>query len=165
MDELGKADFAGKSLLKICENPVNVSLDVWNRFYESLEIMPQDRGALPFRVWQIYKNMVQFARDGKIAEFVCAGGVLSHYVADACQPLHVSFLHHGRPGFPDEENVHSMYETKMLDRFATEVIAGVNADIKNRKAAANIKGGHAAAVSVDKVDAAGYEKTAAAYDH
>ena len=151
MDEMGKAGFAGKTLLKICEDPENVNLDTWNSFYESLEVKPKDRGALPFRVWQIYKNMVQFVRDGKIAEFVCAGGVLSHYVADACQPLHISSLHHGRPEFPDEEKVHSVYETKMLDRFATEVIAGVNADLKNRKAAADIKGGHAAAVSVIKL--------------
>lgn len=148
MDELGKGDFAGKTLLKLCEDPDNVDIDLWNRFYESLGAAPKDRGALPFRVWQIYKSMVESVINGKLAEFICAGGILSHYVGDACQPLHVSFLHHGRPGFPKEEEVHSVYETKMLDRFATELIAGVNAEIKNRKAKADVKGGHQAAVSV-----------------
>jgi hypothetical protein len=148
MDQTGKGDFEGKSLLDICQNPKNVNLEVWNSFYESLGVAPKDRGALPFRVWQIYKHMVQFVRDGKLAEFICAGGVLSHYVADACEPLHVSFLHHGRPEFPAEERVHSIYETDMLDRFATEVLAGVNASINNRRAKADVKGGYKAAVSV-----------------
>ncbi len=148
MDQAGNGDFAGKTLLDVCQKPKNVSLEVWNKFYESLGVAPKDRGALPFRVWQIYKHMVQFVREGKLAEFICAGGVLSHYVADACEPLHVSFLHHGRPGFPAEERVHSIYETDMLDRFATELLAGVNASIDTRTARADFKGGFKAAVSV-----------------
>lgn len=147
MDETGKGDFAGKTLMQLCEQPDNIDINIWNDFYESLEVKAKDRGALPFRVWQFYKHMVQFVREGKLAEFVCAGGILSHYVADACQPLHVSHLHHGRPGFPDEEKVHSYYETKMLDRFATEMIGAVNAQIGERKASADIKGGEQAARS------------------
>jgi len=145
MDETGKGDFAGKTLMQLCEQPDNIDINVWNDFYESLGVKAKDRGALPFRVWQFYKHMVQFVRDGNLAEFVCAGGILSHYVADACQPLHVSYLHHGRPGFPAEENVHSYYETKMLDRFATEMIGAVNAQIGERKASADVKGGKQAA--------------------
>jgi hypothetical protein len=151
MDEEGTGEFAGKTLLELCQKAENVNIDVWNRFYESIEMKPKDRGALPFRVWQLYKQMVEFVRQKKIAEFICAGGVMSHYVGDACQPLHVSRLHHGRPGHPEEEEVHSVYETKMLDRFAIDVIAGVNADIKNKKGAADVVGGHEAAVSVVKL--------------
>ena len=29
--------------------------------------------------------------------FLCAAGCLAHYVGDACQPLHISRLHHGQP--------------------------------------------------------------------
>lgn len=148
LDQAGLGDFAGKTLLDVCQKPKNVSLEVWNKFYESLGIAPKDRGALPFRVWQIYRHMVQFVREGKLAEFICAGGVLSHYVADACEPLHVSYLHHGRPGFPAEEPVHSIYETEMLDRFAAELLAVVNATIDSRTAKADVRGGFKAAVSV-----------------
>jgi hypothetical protein len=42
---------------------------------------------LPFRVWQIYKKMVEFVAAGDVASFVAAGGILAHYVGDACQPL------------------------------------------------------------------------------
>lgn len=148
MDQNGAGtEFKGKTLLDICKDPAKVDVAVWNAFYDSINA-PRKRGALPFRVWQIYKLMVEFVRARKVAEFICAGGIVSHYVGDACQPLHVSFLHHGREGHPDEEKVHSVYETQMIDRKATEVIVGINEELKGRKAKADVKGGHAAAVSV-----------------
>jgi hypothetical protein len=58
-------------------------------------------GLLPFRVWQIYDAMVDFVKNGERDKFVCAAGVLAHYVGDACQPLHISFLHHGDPDHPE----------------------------------------------------------------
>jgi hypothetical protein len=145
------SEFKGKTLMQFCTKAANVDINLWNRFYESLGIAPKDRGALPFRVWQFYNHMVRFARQKKVAEFICAAGVMAHYVGDACQPLHVSFLHHGRPGHPEEEEVHSVYETKMLDRFATEAVGGINADLNTRKSGADLEGGHAAAVSVVKL--------------
>jgi len=148
MDQEGTGDFKGKTLLDLCKKPENVDIDVWNAFYDSLSL-GRKRGALPFRVWQIYNLMVEFVHAGKVAEFICAGGIVSHYVGDACQPLHVSFLHHGRPGHEKtEEKVHSVYETQMLDRKATDVIAGINATLAGKKAKADVTGGHAAAVSV-----------------
>lgn len=147
MDQEGVGDFQGKTLLDICKNPAKVDVTVWNAFYDSIGV-GRKRGALPFRVWQIYDLMVEFVRARKVAEFVCAGGIVSHYVGDSCQPLHVSFLHHGRPGHPEEEKVHSYYETQMIDRKATEVIAGINDALKGKKAKADVTGGHAAALSV-----------------
>jgi hypothetical protein len=148
MDEEGKGEeFEGKTLLELCEDPDNVDLGIWNRFYDSLGVGFK-RGALPFRVWQMYDAMVQFVREEKITEFICAGGIVSHYVGDACQPLHVSHLHHGRPDHPEEKEVHSIYETKMLDRFATDLIAGINQKLRNVEVRADVTGGHAAAVSV-----------------
>ncbi len=145
MDEPGKGEFAGKTLLDLCENPNNVNVDVWNKFYDSIGVGFK-RGALPFRVWQIYDAMAAYGKAGKIAEFVCAAGILAHYVGDACQPLHVSRLHHGRNAA--EANVHSAYETTMLDQFAPEIIAGVNVALKGTKAKSAVKAGHEAAVSV-----------------
>jgi hypothetical protein len=147
MDEKGKDDFKGKTLLKLCEDPDNVQIDVWNRFYDSLGVNFK-RGTLPFRVWQIYNQMVRSVKAQNLDEFICAAGVLAHYVGDACQPLHVSFLHHGRPGHDEEKDVHSRYETNMLDRFAADVIGAVNEKLKNKTAKADVKGGKAAAISV-----------------
>jgi hypothetical protein len=147
MDEEGQDDFKNTTLLKLCEDTSNLSLDVWNRFYDSIKVGFK-RGALPFRVWQLYTQMVKSVKAGQVAEFLCAAGVMAHYVGDACQPLHVSHLHHGRPGHPEEEDVHAVYETRMLDRFAADIIGAVNQELTNRVAKANVKGGKEAALSV-----------------
>lgn len=55
---------------------------------------------LPFRAWQLYDAMVEFVKEGKRDEFIVAAGTLAHYIGDACQPLHISFLHHGDPDNP-----------------------------------------------------------------
>jgi hypothetical protein len=143
MDQEGRGSFTGRTLLDLCADPANVDVGVWNDFYESLG---QDkRGALPFRVWQIYDAMVGFARGGEVDKFVCAAGVLAHYVGDASQPLHVSHLHHGRDA--DEERVHADYETKMLDRFAVEFNTLVNAAAESAPPPPFFSGGKNAAIA------------------
>jgi hypothetical protein len=146
MDEPGRGEFKGKTLLKLTEKPENVSITLWNRFYDSINTNYK-RGALPFRVWQIYTEMVKFAKRRDINRFVCAAGILAHYVGDACQPLHVSYLHHGEKN-RGEEKVHSYYESEMVDRRAGNIIAGVNAELKGRSAKPEINGGKEAAISV-----------------
>jgi hypothetical protein len=146
MDEIGMGEFEGKTLLQICEDPENVNIALWNRFYDSLGVNYK-RGALPFRAWQLYNEMVRFVKQRALSKFVCAAGIVAHYVGDACQPLHVSYLHHGRPGM-SEEKIHSYYETQMIDRFAAEFIAGVNSKLNGLSAKSDVLGGHQAAVSV-----------------
>ena len=103
------------------------------------------RGLLPFRVWQIFNDMVRFVKAGKVAEFVCAAGVLTHYIGDACQPLHISFLHDGDPEQPqtrtihhrdgtDEDvveplgaGVHSAYEDAMVSAHRDDILDGLAA--------------------------------------
>lgn len=145
MDEMGMGAFAGKTLLDLCKQKKNIDIDVWNEFYDELGTNFK-RGALPFRVWQLYKQMVVSIAAGKVDEYLCAAGVLAHYVGDACQPLHVSHLHHGRN--ESEEDVHSVYETDMLDRFATDLVVGVNNALKGKKLPAKVNGGKEAATAV-----------------
>lgn len=82
-------------------------------------------GALPFRVWQLFSTMVDAASNGKPSEFLCAGGVLIHYVGDACQPLHTSYLSQGDPDrvvsrpqstgkILEADGVHGGYEDDMV---------------------------------------------------
>jgi hypothetical protein len=165
MDQVGFGEFANKTLLKVCEDVNNVDPEVWGRFYDSLKGHHLGRvspGALPFRVWQIYEAMVDFVSNKKVPEFVCAAGLLAHYVGDACQPLHVSRLHHGDPKPEDTKEirdekgaVHSVYETTMLNNFRDNAQNGskglldrVNQTLNGKTAKADVVGGRAAAAAV-----------------
>jgi len=131
MDETNANVMDGKSLLDLCRSSAHIDIDVWNDYYEQMEAeddtkSSDKRGALPFRVWQAFNLMVKYVQEGKLAEFICVGGTVAHYLGDASQPLHVSYLHHGHPGIDAEEKVHSVYETSMLDKYMEELITGVN---------------------------------------
>lgn len=129
----------GDDLLSLCQDPKNIYPDVWNSFYDTLvdlmtgkAIEQKYRGLLPFRVWQIFDEMVRFASEGKPAEFVCAAGVLTHYVGDACQPLHISYLHDGDPLQSEDgkkplgKGVHSAYEDDMVNSHRKEILKGLD---------------------------------------
>jgi hypothetical protein len=130
MDERSEiAPFIGMSLMDLWQNdPTSRNPTLWTKFYDSLDPkMPnKGRGSLPFRVKQLYDLMVSSVASKKLAEYICAAGLLAHYIGDACQPLHVSHLHHGFKDDPDDDKVHAVYETQMLDRFRVNVVAGIN---------------------------------------
>jgi hypothetical protein len=142
------------TLLDAWTNKATRNTDYWNAYYDSAGTDNKHKGALPFRAWEVYELLVGFARDAKLTEFICAAGCVGHYLGDACQPLHVSYLHHGHPGNASEEPVHAIYETQMLDRFVNELIKGVNAGLKGRKAETFFAGGLGAAEHVIKTMAA-----------
>lgn len=146
--EATEGPFKGQTLLSLTKGkPKNVDPQVWNDFYESLG--EKKRGALPFRVWEMYDFMVDFAEKGDLLRFLCVGGLMAHYVGDACQPLHVSRFHHGVHKDDEEEaGVHSAYETNMLNSHAVEMIAGIaKARKKMNGPKPVIGGGQAAAVA------------------
>jgi len=108
----------------------------WNEYFDAFpEIVNElHRGILPFRVWQIFERMKDYAAS-EPARFIAAAGVLSHYVGDASQPLHGSTMSDGikdeEPDVPRDsqrkdshghklpafrgEGVHSAYETQMIN--------------------------------------------------
>ena len=137
----------GKTLLDLTRRDTFVDPDQWQQYYDSVNdilsgkpISPLHRGLLPFRVWQLFDAMVAAARAGKADRFVCAAGVLTHYVGDACQPLHISYLHDGDPENPFEhtftkgkkegetelrplgQGVHSAYEDAMVHDHRDEIL-------------------------------------------
>src|SRR5262249_46589850 len=138
-------DSGGVTLLQHSLNPANLTVEFWQQFYDGLGMTEsRDRGLLPFRVWQFYTAMEAFAAAGDATRFLFAAGLLAHYVGDACQPLHgsqyadgyadqpITTTHHKRvtgDEYTTESHVgagvHSAYETKMLDRFATEIADGM----------------------------------------
>ena len=148
----------------------NVDVNVWRRYYDAVKKQHPDqeesRGLLPFRVWQIYDAMVSFVRAGQVDQFVCAAGILSHYVGDSCQPLHISYLFNGNPDHlvsgmvrnsdgqkvkgkvPLGTGVHSAYEDDMVDRHVPEIVQGVKAAVSSASQPLLVVGGHRAAVAV-----------------
>ena len=103
MDEPGGAAVDHQTLMQLWEaGGEGRSSAGWTKFYGSVNPPPEDkhRGALPFRVAQLYQVMVDAVQDKDLLHYIAAAGVLAHYVGDACQPLHVSRLHHGLPGGP-----------------------------------------------------------------
>jgi hypothetical protein len=161
----------GATLLEICKGkPENVDVNVWRRYYDAVKEQHPDqeesRGLLPFRAWQIYDAMVSFVRAGQVDQFVCAAGILSHYVGDSCQPLHISYLFNGNPDHlvsgmvrnsdgqkikgkvPLGTGVHSAYEDDMVDRHVPEIVQGVEAAVSSASQPSLVVGGHGAAVAV-----------------
>jgi len=128
-------DFAGaggQSLFDLCGvdtaaptlTATTLKLTDWLTYYRSA---PQpsnntgkksglNMGDLPFRVWQIFDAMV--AAESQDA-FLCAAGILAHYVGDACQPLHSSVHADGLDGA--STGVHSTYEELMVNKYASEL--------------------------------------------
>jgi hypothetical protein len=162
----------GSSLLQRgFEDPTSVSASVWKEYFDGFAAagVGPEEGALPFRVWQIWEAMVTYLQAGDVLRFVAAAGILAHYVGDASQPLHCSYLHHGRPPMmkhggreypvrresPEfkefkktrEAKIHSLYEESMLEVDAPSVLAGVDARIEQlAPKAQGLDSGHAAAV-------------------
>lgn len=147
MDQKGKG---GKTLLELTEDDSFIDPDEWETYYDGItdilsgkSVAEARRGLLPFRVWQIFDAMCDFVRDGDAESFVCAAGVLTHYVGDACQPLHISYLHDGDPNRPvthifvkgkkagqSEERpkgqgVHSAYEDGMVFQHRMQILDGL----------------------------------------
>lgn len=117
----------------------------WLAFYRALGHTPRDMGLLPFRVAQLYDAIVAALGPGGqgVEAALCAAGALAHYVGDACQPLHVSRFHHGRT--PQEEGVHSDYETKMVGANRAAIISGLERRLRSVRPKTRIKGHRAAA--------------------
>jgi len=136
----------GKTLLELCESDPDryVSVREWQMYYDAVH--DESRGLLPFRVWQIWDAMVRSASANDIASFICAAGILAHYVGDSCQPLHISFRFNGDPDrkvptqvkdrdtkkwvekdMPAGTGVHSAYEDAMVNFHINDINAGLMA--------------------------------------
>lgn len=160
----------GPSMLKACAaDPKNLAPAVWRDYFDGFAQAGcgPEEGSLPFRVWQLWNIMVSAARRKNTKEFVAAAGIMAHYVGDASQPLHSSYLHHGylpmqmvssrqypvthgSKEYQDfkktrESKIHSIYEERMLEVEPLVALTAVDASIKRLKVAANVKNGWEAA--------------------
>ena len=163
--DIDQPDKQGKTLHSLCiADPKRVDVAFWQQFYtEQGRTESAERGCLPFRVWQFYDAMVASASAGDYVGYLCAAGLVSHYVGDACQPLHGSYLSNGDPNRSKSvttkgghtkqvkygEGVHSAYETHMIDRHAAELFEAIDKLLAKRPpSTAPIASGHDAAVAI-----------------
>ncbi|WP_285113352.1 S1/P1 Nuclease [Leifsonia sp. fls2-241-R2A-40a] len=139
----------GTTLRERCvADPANVAVPVWQDYYTRLgHTDPGDRGLLPFRVWQFFDEMVAAVSAGDITRYVAAAGLVAHYVGDACQPLHGSFMADGLEDGTGK-GVHSAYESTMIDRHDTEIATAIAAALTTAKGPAVVASGADAAVAV-----------------
>jgi hypothetical protein len=159
----------------------SLSATVWAEYFggfASHDVGP-DEGALPFRVWQFWNLMIEALRVGSTVDFVTAAGIMAHFVGDASQPLHGSWLHHGRapakktiervgypyrhgePGYDefhgtDEAKIHAIYEQQMLEVDTPTVLGKVNQELAGRPIprATVANGWQAACAAMDLIEGA-----------
>jgi hypothetical protein len=138
--DMDKEDSEGKTLLDRCQGKYNnmefLTPEEWLRYYEDDAVQDRSKGILPFRIWQLFNAMVQYCREGDAEGYVATAGVLAHYVGDACQPLHISYMFDGVPdgeGGKAGGGVHSVFETKMVNKFIDEILEETTAIIDSGK--------------------------------
>ncbi len=141
-----------KNLLDLCKDPKNIDPAFWMGYYT--RIGDSERGLLPFRVWQFFNEMVDARKKKDITRFVAAAGICAHYVGDACQPLHLSYMYNGEPSSNGSgkrgEGVHSAYEDAMLRQNSVELLSLLTARLQRPpKVAAPGSGKDAAIATIE----------------
>ncbi|WP_010189043.1 hypothetical protein [Sphingomonas sp. PAMC 26605] len=131
--DIDKPDANGGQSLRdmVIGNRSKLTVGDWQAWYEAnSQKDAAHQGILPFRVWQLFKVMIDalVGQRPEVERFLCAAGVISHYIGDACQPLHGSYLSDGYQDRPvattgktkkwQGKGVHSAYEDKMVDMFS-----------------------------------------------
>jgi hypothetical protein len=165
--DLDEPDSKGQTLLDMLQAPTDLSVGAFQDYYDDLgHERSSERGLLPFRVWQFYDKMVEAVSDRWISEFVCAAGILAHYVGDACKVLHGSYLFDGDPSRTQQRSglkrdgtlqtiierfgkgVHSDYEDRMINEHIDALMGGVDAAVGQQKAMPPVRGGQDAGFAV-----------------
>jgi hypothetical protein len=166
----------GDSILTRClDNPANVSAKVWKAYFDGFAEagVGPDEGCLPFRVWQIWKAMVDYLKDHDLKRFLAAAGILAHYIGDASMPFHCSYMHHGIPPMVDydgreypaprksdafesfkksrEYKIHSIFDETLLEVDPEDVFKKVDHEVRRLRSRLNISSGYDAAVETVKL--------------
>jgi hypothetical protein len=161
--DIDEPDAESKTLRELCmANTDRVDVAFWQEHFTALGHTKQgERGLLPFRVWQFFDAMEAAARAKDVTSYVCAAGLLAHYVGDACQPLHGSYL---ADGLPDGTGagVHTAYETAMVDNNTEELLAKIHAALADGtvEKPGQVRSGRGAAIATLKL----MDRTAARID-
>jgi hypothetical protein len=165
--DLDESDSNGQTLLDRLRAPTDLAVGAFQYYYDDLgHKQSSERGLLPFRVWQFYDKMVEAVSDRWISEFVCAAGILVHYVGDACKVLHGSHLFDGDPSRTQQrtvrkrdgtletiierygKGVHLDYEDRMINEHIDALMGEVDAAVGQQHAMPPVRGGQDAGFAV-----------------
>jgi hypothetical protein len=98
-------------------------------------------GTAPYRIHQFYQLAVQALKTGDYASAVQYAGVMSHYIGDLSQPLHVSENYDGQ--MTNQTGIHKYFETdNIVDKAAimTVVMARAQSLLSNPAFIADFQG-------------------------
>ena len=105
------------------------TLDSMNTKYGAAAVLAN--GILPWAIAESFDSLVSAFRTSDSLKLIRYLSDLSHYVADATQPLHVTHNYDG--GSTGQSGIHSRYETTMINPYlATIVITPVVVPVVNR---------------------------------
>jgi hypothetical protein len=150
----------GETWRQLClKDDGNITVAAWRKYYATMgdkaktegdtEAAKQyhtlfKQGLLPFRLWQFFDAMSEFANKADTVGFLTAAGVSAHYMGDASQPLHGSIYADGdrsrnvereHPASGKTETVayakgvHSAYETAMISAKAPDLLKRIQAKL------------------------------------
>lgn len=83
------------------------------------------KGRVPWRVAELYRELVQAFRDGDGARIVGAATILGHYVGDSHVPLHAVLNYDGQ--LSGQKGVHGRWESELFERYEEQFAARVHA--------------------------------------
>jgi hypothetical protein len=83
----------------------------------------REAGTLPYRIKKMMAELTQAMRSGERDAIVTSSGYLSHYVADAHQPLHLTSNFDGQ--MTCNAGIHDAFESGMIERFASKYAASI----------------------------------------
>lgn len=82
-----------------------------------------ENGTAPWRIQQFYDGLVAALRKQDFREALIMAGILSHYVGDLSQPLHVSENYDGQ--LTGNKGVHAFFETTLIREHHEELLKSV----------------------------------------
>lgn len=84
-----------------------------------------EKGRLPWRVGDAYRDLVAAFRAGDPARILAAAAVVSHYEGDAHVPLHAVVNYDGQ--LTGQTGLHNRWESEMVERYERQLEADVRA--------------------------------------
>ncbi|MFH0735574.1 MAG: T9SS type A sorting domain-containing protein [bacterium] len=79
-----------------------------------------DQGILPWAVLASYDSLKSAFIHYNWDKAVLYAADLGHYIGDAAMPMHITKNYNGQ--LTNQSGIHSRYETKMIDRYKTEIV-------------------------------------------
>jgi hypothetical protein len=89
-----------------------------------------ERGRVPWRVDEVYRELVEALRTGDTARALTRAAALGHYASDAHVPFHAALNYDGQ--LSGQQGIHSRWESGLMERFERQIDAAAVASAWTR---------------------------------